>query len=541
VRPTLHADASSPLALRIPAFRRLLVAAFLFNVGHLFQVVASSWVVLELTGSPFWVSLTVGAPLLPFLLLSLPAGAAADLLDRRRVLVASSTVMTAAGATVLLLWLADAVTAGRLVVAGLAFGVGVAFFNPAWQAVIPSLVPRGMLPGAVALESASGGAATAIGPALGGVVVATAGPGWAFAAAAVGYMIILLAVASTDISRYAHDVGSMQRAIATGLRYVRFSGRYRWILVVGCLFGVSSAALRALLPSITSEVLDGGSALYGGLLAAFGAGALIGGLTRGQGRRLLGDQLVAWSIMLFGAAMGVVAASRSWAVTGGAMLVSGLLWVWILATLISTVQMLTPDWVRGRTMSVFISVFGLASMGAVGSGALGDAIGVPGSLLASGLTVVGLGVLASRIPLPVLERIEPPLVREHEFEDDGDSSDSSAPVMVVNTWIVDDDEFDEFSTLLDELRQVRLSTGAYQWDAYSSCRDARRVSEVFLMHGWQDVAQAQRRLDTHAVETIRRAAQFGRHNDTCVTECLIAFGGETSSTRNGSRKRSTNR
>lgn len=518
-------DGSSISPLRIPHFRRLWVALIIFNLGHLIQVVASSWLILELTGSPFWVSLMVAAPTLPLLVLSLPAGAAADLFDRRAVLVASSAVLASASIGMSVLWTLDEVTPGRLVGLGLTIGIGVAFFNPAWQAIVPSLVPSSLVPGAVSLNSATGGVATALGPAVGGLLVATVGPGWSFGVATVGYASILVTTLVTRTMEWNQERGSMSLAIATGLRYLRFSNDYLWLMLLGSLFGFTAAALRAMLPNITSDVFGGDSTLYGGLLGLFGAGALIGGLTRSRAGRLFGARMIPTCIALFGAMGLVVGASRVLSITAAGIAIAGLLWTWILSTLISTYQMLTPDWVRGRTMSAFVlSVFGFVPLGSVAAGALGGSAGADTSLVVFSAAVVGIGALSFRMPLPVLEHIDPPVVPDRlpdPDEDPGPVTRQEA-VMVVNTWAIEEQHFDAFVEFMAELRRLRMRTGAYHWAAYRSAGDLRRISEVFMLHSWEQHLQQHRRLDVQALDTIRRMETFGVP-DTLVREHLVAF------------------
>lgn len=509
--------------LRIAAFRRLWIALIIFNFGHLIQVVASSWLILELTGSPFWVSLMVGAPTLPLLILSLPAGAAADLLDRRLVLVAASAVLAASSLGMSALWWFDEVTPGRLVSLGLAIGIGIAFFHPAWQAIVPSLVPTSLIPGAVSLNSATGGVATALGPAVGGVLVATVGPGWSFAVAACGYLVILVTTSTARSVEWNQERASMAVAIATGVRYLRFSSNYLWLMLLGALFGFSSAALRAMLPNLTSDILGGDSSMYGGLLGLFGAGALLGGLTRSQAAHRLGARLVPACITLFGVVGVVAGVSRQFAVTAMALTVAGLLWTWILSTLISTYQLLTPDWVRGRTMSAYVlSVFGFVPIGSVVAGMLGGVIGADGSIVAFSVGVMGIGYLASRMPLPVLEKIEPPVIPDTTDADPNQNAGRLEPVMVVNTWTLGEDEFDDFVEFLAELRRMRLRTGAYQWSAYRSASDLRKISEVFMLHSWEQHLQQHQRLDLPALRLIRHMERYGMEQSV-VRDHLVAF------------------
>lgn len=516
---------SSVAPLRIANFRRLWIGLIVFNLGHLIQVVASSWLILELTSSPLWVSLMVAAPTLPLLVLSMPAGAAADLLDRRWILIGSSAILAVASLAMSVLWATDLITPARLVGLGLVIGVGVAFFNPAWQAIVPSLVPSSLVPGAVSLNSATGGVATALGPAIGGFLVATVGPGWSFVVATAGYLAILSTILASKTFEWDKEKGSMSIAIATGIRYLRFSRDYLWLLLLGSLFGFVGSALRSMLPNITSDVLGGDSALYGTLLGLFGGGALIGGLTRTYASRVTGVHMIPISILAFGAASGVVGVSGSVEVTAVAMVVAGLLWTWILATLISTYQMLTPDWVRGRTMAAFVlSVFGFLPIGAVVSGAVGDALGADTSLLVFSGGVALVGMLAFKMPLPVLEHIEPPVMPELDPASAGleETSQKAEPVMVTNTWSIGEEEFEEFVTFLAELRRLRLRTGAYHWAVYRSASDLTRITEVFMLHSWEQHLQQHRRLDLQDLATVERMTTFGAPR-SLVRDHLVAF------------------
>lgn len=516
---------SSVAPLRIANFRRLWIGLIVFNLGHLIQVVASSWLILELTSSPLWVSLMVAAPTLPLLVLSMPAGAAADLLDRRSILIGSSAILAVASLAMSVLWATDLITPARLVGLGLLIGVGVAFFNPAWQAIVPSLVPSSLVPGAVSLNSATGGVATALGPAIGGFLVATVGPGWSFVVATAGYLAILATILASKTFEWDKEKGSMSIAIATGIRYLRFSRDYLWLLLLGSLFGFVGSALRSMLPNITSDVLGGDSALYGTLLGLFGGGALIGGLTRTYASRVTGVHMIPISILAFGAASGAVGFSGSVEITAVAMVLAGLLWTWILATLISTYQMLTPDWVRGRTMAAFVlSVFGFLPIGAVVSGAVGDALGADTSLLVFSGGVALVGMLAFKMPLPVLEHIEPPVMPETDPASTvlEETSQKAEPVMVTNTWNIAEDEFEEFVVFLAELRRLRLRTGAYHWAVYRSASDLTRITEVFMLHSWEQHLQQHRRLDLQDLATVERMTTFGAPK-SLVRDHLVAF------------------
>lgn len=496
----------------------------LFNVGHLILVVASSWLILETTGSPLWVSAMVGAPTVPLLLLALPAGAAADLFDRRTILVASSAVMMLASIGMALMSVGGAASPTALVVLGVVLGVGVAFFNPAWQAIVPDLVPQHLVPGAVSLNSASGGVATALGPALGGLLVATVGPPGSFVAAAIGYAVMLGTSTLVRRSGWESEIDTLPTAIAGGIRYLRFSDGYLALLLLGSAFGFSSAALRAMLPNLTSETLGGDAGLYGALLGVFGAGAIVGGVTRHHGSRLLGRRMVPLSIVAFGVAGTVVGSVPNLVAILTGVAISGLLWTWILATMNTMFQMLTPDWVRGRTMAAFVlAVFGILPIGAVAAGALGDVVGAAGAVVAFSAATVFVGGVALRVELPVLEEIVPPVLAKTRSNEGAGTASSRRPVTVVNTWIIDSaEEMAQFTSVLGELRRLRLATGAYRWNAYQSIDDPTRVSETYVVHSWEHHLQLEGRLDTRGKEIIERAERFGSP-DQHVTSHLVDF------------------
>jgi MFS family permease len=515
---------TSLASLRIVEFRRLWIAIMVFNIGHLVLVVASSWLMLEMTGSPLWVSAMVGAPTVPLLLLALPAGAMADLFDRRVILRASAATMMLAASGMALATFAGNDSPALLVALGLLVGVGVAFFNPAWQAIVPAIVPQHLVPGAIALNSASGGVATALGPALGGLLVATAGPTWSFLSAVVGYGAMLITSYAMRTSNAESEVDTLSVAIAGGIRYLRFSDGYLALLILGSCFGFTSAALRAMLPNLTSEALGGEAGLYGILLGAFGAGAIVGGLTRSHGSRVMGRRMIPLSIVAFGLAGMAVGGIPNAALVMAGVALSGLLWTWILATVNSVFQMLTPDWVRGRTMAAFVlAVFGILPIGALAAGLLGDLIGASGSLVAFSAAVSVLGIVALRMDLPVLEEIVPPVVQSKPPQAGETSAPFHGPVMVASTWTIESpDELAEFEVVLADLRRLRLATGAYRWNAYRSLDDPSLVTETYVVHSWDHHLQLESRLDTRGKETIARAERFGLA-DRYITRHLVEF------------------
>lgn len=503
---------SSIEPLRIKHFRALWTAAVFSNVGSFLQAVAASWAMLELTGSPLWVGLMAASGTLPLLFLSLPAGAMADLFDRRRLLLIAQSIMGAAAVGMAVVWYTDVVSPGVLLALGLALGVGLALNQPAWQAMVPDLVPRGMVADAVALNSVAFNVARAVGPALGGVIVATSGPGLAFLLNAISFLGVIAVIVNFRPQAAGDMAGeSMGSAIAVGLRYARFTPPFRRILGVAAGFAITSAAVQSLLPNITADALESTASTYGFLLGSMGVGALIGAFTRQIGLEWLGKSMVPASIAAFGVAGMAVGISRMVPLTALAMSFAGVLWVWSLSTLNATVQLMTPPWVRGRAMSLYSLAFvGFMPIGSIVSGALGSLIGAAESTAAMSVGTVILGLAFMRIGIPALGEISSTEAPEDWIAQPHADHMEGGPVMVINTWLIRHPELADFLGAMNELRHVRMRTGAYQWTLYRNAEDPHRMSEFMLLASWQDHIRQHHRMDAAAVDVIRRASAFDR-------------------------------
>ncbi len=498
--------------LRIPHYRAIWLAALFSNIGSFFQTVAAAWLMKELTdSSATWVGLMVAANLLPLLFLALISGVVADTVDRTKVMLVAQSLMGSAAAAMAILTATDLITPGLLLGLGLVMGVGVAFNLPAWQALVPDLVPRGMVASAVALNSAGFNVARAVGPALGGVIVATAGPQLGFGLNAISFLAVIavIAVVGSRLALSAPEHTSMTNAIGQSIRYTRFTPAFRRLLALVSLFAISSAVVQATLPNRTSE-LGGSETLYGILLGFMGAGALVGALVRPRLFGWLGARSVPVTIVIFGVAGVTVGLAPSTPVAAVGMMVAGAAWVLTLTTLNASSQMMAPDWIRGRAMSLYTLAFsGIYPIGSIMSGALADVVGAGGAMVAfSGATIV-LGLLAPLFRVPLLSEIDTP-----EYAEDRPASPhvdtAGGPVMIVNTWRIDRDDLEQFVDLMSEIRKVRLVTGAYRWRLYRDSEDPHRISEVFVCVSWAEHLAQHRRIDDASAALIREARAFDR-------------------------------
>lgn len=514
--------------LRYPHFRWLWAGNVFSASGTFVQAVAGSWLMLELTGSSTWVGLIVASATLPLLFFSLTAGALADRFDRAKLMLIAQGIMGGSAAAMAILTYLDLMTPGLLLALGLLIGTGLALNLPAWQALVPDLVPRGLVASAVALNSAAFNAARAMGPAFGGALVALYGAEAGFAFNALSYVAIivaLIAIAPNLAASAREAPQSMRSAISTGVRFARFTPAFRNLMALVALFAFSSAVVQAVLP-VHTEYLGGGAVAYGVLYGAMGAGALTGAVIRPTIGKWIDGSWVPYTISLFGSAGLLLGLAPSVWVAGVAMFFCGLFWLLTLATLNATAQLMSPAWIRGRAMSIYTLAFaGVLPLGSIASGSIADVIGTPGSLVAFSSGAVILGILAPRFRVPHVDDVETP-----EFSGEGpdpvvshdEGMFEGGPVIVLNTWKIEESRFNEFTNLMNEVRLVRLRTGAYRWRLFRNTSDPTRLTELMVVHSWEEHLAQHRRIDDAAADLLGKARSFDIAEGP-VTRHLIAI------------------
>lgn len=393
----VHHSALSPL--REPLFRSLWIAAVISYTGSWMQNVATGWLMTSLTSSPMWVALVQVAVSLPVLLIALPAGALADIVDRRKFLLFTQTSMVAAATVLGIMTLTHTVNPQILLVFTFLLGVGAVMNDPAWQALTPDLVPPSQLPAAVALNSAGFNMARAVGPALGGLLIATIccdtdGSGWSFIVNAISFFGVILFLYNWKPTNTERKNGheTFSGAISIGLRYARQEPKIRTILVRTLLFSLFASAFWALLPIIASKF---GAEGFGIMLAFFGLGALVGAGALSLARRAMSsDAIIAISTLVFAVALYGLVRSPSLALASTFSAAAGLAWMGNLATLNTAAQTAAPGWVRARVISMYVLVLqGGLALGSAVWGAVASSAGISFTLtfaaaaLAAGLLV----------------------------------------------------------------------------------------------------------------------------------------------------------
>lgn len=472
------------------AFAILWTATVISNIGTWMHDVASGWLMTSLSPSPLMVALVQAATTLPVFLFALPAGAFADLVDRRRLLIVVMTVMLVSTLLLGLLVIFDLVTAWILLAFTFLSGAGAAFVTPAWQAIVPQLVPRSELQPAVALNSVGINISRAIGPALAGLVIAGIGIAWPYFLNALSFLIVIAALLwwRPPAKKESHlPAERLWSAISTGLRYARASGPLRSTLVRALAFFLFASAYWALLPLIARQELGGGPELYGVMLAAVGVGAVVGALFLPFLKKRLGaDRLVAAGTVGTALVLVVFALVRIPEVATFVCLIAGASWITVLSSLNVSAQVALPDWVRARGLSIFITVFfGGMTLGSILWGQVATVLGIPTTLLiAAGGAVVGVVVSwpaklqqGAKLDLSPSSHWPEPVVA-------GEIEPDRGPVMVTVEYRIDPKTASAFLAAMDALKAARRRDGAYVWGLFEDVAEPGRYLEYFIEESW---------------------------------------------------------
>lgn len=484
-------DTSAWAPLRLATFRSLWLALLAGNIGTWMQTVGAQWLLVEGSGSDTLVAVVQTASTVPILLLALPSGALADTFDRRQLLIGVQAFLVAVGALLTVLTLTGNMPASLLLTLTFALGAGQALTGPAWQAIIPELVPRSQLASASALGAISMNLARAVGPAIAGVLIARTGAGVVFAINTLTFAVFALV-----LWRWrpvpAGTTGAPERfgaAVRAGGRYVRHSPVVRRILLRAALFLVPGSALWALLPLIAGRRLGLGSGGYGVLLGAVGVGAVAGALLLGRLRaRWSVNRLLLTAGVAFTGVLVVLGLSTSVAAVIAVLLPAGVAWVMVLSSVNAAMQLFLPGWVRARGLAVYQMVFaGAQAAGALAWGALSDAFGLAAAHTAAA-ALMGLGVVTlRRWPMRDTAGLNrDAAVYWPEPHIQLDPADRDGPVLVTLEFEVRPENEDAFLEAMTAVRRGRLRTGAVRWGLF---RDGERPDcfvEVYLVPTWEE-------------------------------------------------------
>jgi len=452
--------------------------------------VGAGWLMASLDPSPVAVSLVQAATTLPVFLFALLAGALADMFDRRKLLILVNVVMAATASAFAMLVYLDAANPTVLIGVTFILGTCAAFVAPAWQAIVPSLVPKHALQSAIALNSTGINVSRAIGPALAGAMIVSIGIYAPFVLNAISFIGIIVALFTWKMPQESGSTLPREHvlpAIAAGVRYALHSAPLKATLIRAVSFFLFASAYWALLPLIAKTSLGGDARSYGILVGAVGVGAVCGALLLPKLRRRFGPNTIGMCGTLGTAVVLVVFAvvPNLIAATAGSLL-AGACWIAVLSTLNSSAQTALPSWVRARGLSVFITVFfGAMSLGSIVWGQIAQAAGIPTALIIAAIGAVILVPVTWQSKLGQGEKLDlapsahwPSPVVVHE------NVDERSPVMTMISYQVPLENHARFVELAKALSHARKRSGAYSWGIMQDAEHLDRFSEYFLETSW---------------------------------------------------------
>jgi MFS family permease len=439
-------------------------------------------------------------------------GALADVVDRRRLLLAALAWMAATTAVLATLALAGALGPAGLLALTFAIGVGSTFLAPALLAIVPELVSRAEIPAAVSLNGVSMNLARAAGPALGGLVVAAAGAGATFVANAASFlgMIAVLGRWRRPPREGRLPPEDLVGAMRAGLRYVRHSPPMAVVLGRVASFVVPASAVWALLPLYARDDLALGPAGYGLLLGFFGAGAVAAALILPGLRARLGAQRLTTAAALgFAAAQVLLGAVPALAAAALALAVSGAGWLALLTTLSAAAQMVLPAWVRARGLAAYLLVlFGGLALGSGAWGALAEWIGLRRAFELAG-AAVAVVLLFWRVRLPESADLSP-APRWPDPQLAASLEPERGPVLVTVEYAIDPVEAEPFARAMRALGRIRLRDGALRWGLWADAGRPGRYLESFVVESWLEHLRQHERMTIADREVQAAARAFHR-------------------------------
>ncbi|WP_435166290.1 MFS transporter [Falsirhodobacter sp. 1013] len=489
---TAGKPSTSPFVpLKHPAFRMIWTATLVANLGTLIQNVGAGWQMALLTPSHDMVALVQASTTLPVMILAVAAGALADNFPRRRVMLAAQSFLLVISALLALVAFLGLLTPWTLLAFTFLLGCGNAMHLPSWQASMRDLVPREDLPAAITLNSMSFNLMRSVGPAVGGLIVASAGPAAAFALNAVSYTAVIWALARWQSPQEPRLLPPerLGHAIAVGIRYVALSPNLSRVILRGLIFGSGSVAALALLPVITRDILQAEAETFGLMLGAFGLGAIAGALAAPRLRaRMRIETLIASAFAVNAVGLIIIAFSSHQPLTVLGLLLAGSAWVTALSLFNVSVQLATPRWVVGRALSIYqTATFGGMAVGSWLWGLLAEDISIPTALLAAAALLLAGAVLGRAWPMPDFSdtnldpanRFSAPALRL-------DLKAQSGPIMIMVDWDIPAENTEAFLKAMADRRRVRIRDGARQWSLLRDLENPDIWIETYHVPTWAE-------------------------------------------------------
>ncbi|WP_114238958.1 MFS transporter [Dyella sp. C9] len=473
----------------VTVFRRIWIANLLGNLGTWAQSVAVAWVITAAHAGPIMVAMVQVASAAPLVLLSIATGVLADNYDKRKIMLVGQVVEMSGAIFLTGLAFLGHLDPNALILAVLWISLGSAITVPAWQSAVGEQVPHGMVSSAVLLNGVNYNVARAVGPALGGVMLSVMAPSWVFLLNTLTYVALLAALWQWQhvLPERRLPPEGIREGMVAALRFTWNSTVTRLAMLRSFMFGLTASVIWALLPLVAREHPGGDAALYGYMLGMLGVGAILGSVLVPLLRKLLGSsRLISVAAGTLAVMLVLIGYGHSLAVMMPALGVAGACWIAALTEYNANVQLLVPDWVKGRALALYqTALYGGLAIGSFLWGHLAETMSVSGAILAAAVAMAVSTLLAYHSQFPRLEAgamklvtrsktMPPQLVFNHEQGD----------VVMAIEYVIPAERVGEFVSLADALRHLRLRNGGRYWGLFRDIRNEEVWREVLLIESW---------------------------------------------------------
>lgn len=495
------------------------------NIGTWMNEVGVTWLMATMPTSHLTIALIQTAITLPFLLLAYPAGTLADLINRRWMLLWIHVAMLISAIGLAVFSFYGLLTPSFLLLFTFLLGIGNAMMRPAWSASIPGFAPPDQLANSVTLNTLSTNVTRAIGPAIGGIIIYSFGPTAIFSLNALSFLVLIWTIyhwkASESTSTTALPVERFLGAFKSGLRYVHNTQALRYVLMRSIMFFFFASSAWALLPIIVIRDMNMGSQSYGIAMAVIGIGTIFGAFLLPKFHRIMTrNQLISLATLTLSISLLLLATMPSIYTLALTLVALGSAWIFSFTSVILAAQLLVPNWVRARTLSIIMLVFG----GSMGLGSL-----IWGLLSDQYSTYISLGIAASGLLLTLLfsqrfaianDTVDVSTSTQWPMSIPEDSIKADkGPVMVTTKYRINDDDIDSFIALMDKMRVIRKRNGAFFWQLFHDANQRNVFSEMYMCESWLDVLRQRQR--TTATELNIREQVNTLHSDEKPPEISI--------------------
>ena len=511
-----------------PLFKMLWITSTISNIGTWIHEVGAAWLMTTLTSNPLWVALIQAATSLSIFLLALPGGALADILDRRIYLIGLQTFMMIIAGTLALTTFSGKITPDLLLFLTFCLGIGTALSTPTWLTLMTELVSPKDLPPAVTLIGLSINLSRAIGPALGGLIIAASGPAAVFALNALSFFAIIISLFGWQRTPQESLLPGERLfgAMRAATRYVRGSPAFQILLIKSSAFFVFASGVWALLPLVARSNLHSGPLGYGLLFGAFGSGAVLGVFILPKLQEKLNcDRLILTGAFGFAITTFVLAFTSNFYCAFGGMLLGGISWTFVLSTLTTLAQQVVSTWVRARALAVFLAVFfGGMAFGSVLWGWIAFHFTISIALFIAGIGLIIANFLTYTFTSgqKLIFDFTPsghspaPIPAENPRYEQG-------PMMITIEYSLDHHQIENFYQVMQDLRTIRLREGAFFWNLFQDIENPKKFIECFMVESWLDHLRQHERMSIADRDIQDKASRFHKGNAPPRVTHFIAY------------------